>query len=97
MPWTRSTPSWWARSRHRRASRRSRRRPTWARKLWQHLKDPFYDRGTNDKGIGMQLAYSIGRVLLGFLLAVLVAIPLGFLIGMSPLDVAARSTRSSRC
>src|SRR5678815_5312440 len=39
----------------------------------------------SDKGIGMQLAYSIGRVLLGFLLAALAAIPVGFLIGMSPL------------
>src|SRR6202008_3118434 len=48
-------------------------------------KDPFYDRGTNDKGIGIQLAYSIARVGLGYLLAVAVAIPLGFLIGMSPL------------
>ena len=56
-----------------------------AQKLWQHIKDPFYDRGTNDKGIGIQLGYSIGRVLLGFFLAALVAIPLGFLIGMSPL------------
>jgi nitrate/nitrite transport system permease protein len=54
-------------------------------KIWQHLKDPFYDRGTNDKGIGIQLAYSILRVLLGYLLAVAVAIPIGFLIGMSPL------------
>ena len=51
--------------------------------LWQHLKDPFYDRGPNDKGIGVQLGYSIARVLLGFSLAALVAIPLGFLIGMS--------------
>ena len=25
-------------------------------KIWQHLRDPFYDRGTNDKGIGIQLA-----------------------------------------
>jgi nitrate/nitrite transport system permease protein len=55
------------------------------RKLADHLRDPFYDRGPNDKGIGVQLAYSIGRVLLGFLLAALVAIPAGFLIGMSPL------------
>ena len=55
-------------------------------KIWQHLKDPFYDRGTNDKGIGIQLAYSIARVLAGYLLAVAVAIPIGFLIGMSPLD-----------
>src|SRR5262249_17873527 len=28
-------------------------------KIWQHLKEPFYDRGSNDKGIGIQLAYSI--------------------------------------
>jgi ABC-type nitrate/sulfonate/bicarbonate transport system permease component len=54
-------------------------------KLWQHLKSPFYDNGPNDKGIGIQLAYSIGRVLLGYFIAVLVAIPIGFLIGMSPL------------
>ena len=52
---------------------------------WKHLKDPFYDRGPNDKGLGIQLAYSIGRVALGYGLAVLVAIPIGFLIGMSPL------------
>jgi nitrate/nitrite transport system permease protein len=57
--------------------------------IWKHLADPFYDRGTNDKGIGIQLAYSIGRVALGYLLAVLVAVPLGFLIGMSPLTYRA--------
>lgn len=55
------------------------------RKLWGHLSDPFYDRGSNDKGIGIQLAWSIARVLAGFALAALFAIPLGFLIGMSPL------------
>jgi|SRR5690554_285794 len=53
--------------------------------LWAHLKDPFFDRGTNDKGIGTQLLFSIGRVLVGFGLAVIVAVPLGFVIGMSPL------------
>ncbi len=55
------------------------------RKLWAHIKSPFYDNGPNDKGIGIQLAYSIGRVLIGYLAAVVVAIPIGFLIGMSPL------------
>jgi nitrate/nitrite transport system permease protein len=50
-----------------------------------HLSDPFFDRGPNDKGIAIQLAHSLGRVGLGFLLSMLVAIPLGFLIGMSPL------------
>src|SRR5277367_428030 len=54
-------------------------------KLWEHLQRPFYDRGPNDKGLGIQLAYSIARVGAGYLLAVAVAIPLGFLIGMSPL------------
>ena len=51
----------------------------------EHLADPFYDKGPNDKGIGIQLAHSLGRVGLGFLLATLVAIPVGFAIGMSPL------------
>jgi nitrate/nitrite transport system permease protein len=54
-------------------------------RIWEHLRQPFYDNGPNDKGIGIQLAYSIGRVAAGYLLAVLIAIPAGFLIGMSPL------------
>jgi nitrate/nitrite transport system permease protein len=53
--------------------------------FYKQLSHPFYDNGPNDKGIGIQLAYSLGRVALGFLLAMLVAIPFGFLIGMSPL------------
>jgi nitrate/nitrite transport system permease protein len=52
--------------------------------LLDKLAHPFYDHGPNDKGIGIQLAYSIARVMAGYLLAVLVAIPIGFLIGMSP-------------
>jgi nitrate/nitrite transport system permease protein len=55
------------------------------RKLAEQLSDPFYDKGPNDKGIGIQLAWSVGRVALGFGLAALVAVPLGFLIGMSRL------------
>ena len=55
------------------------------RKIWEHVNDPFYDKGPNDKGIGIQLAYSIARVVFGFCLAALVAVPIGFLIGMSPL------------
>jgi nitrate/nitrite transport system permease protein len=47
------------------------------------LADPFYDHGPNDKGIGTQLAYSLARVLAGFGLAALVAVPLGFVIGLS--------------
>ena len=51
----------------------------------KHAGAPFYDNGPNDKGLGLQLAYSLGRVALGYGLAALVAIPLGFVIGMSPL------------
>src|SRR3954447_23342000 len=47
-------------------------------KLWDHLKRPFYDNGPNDKGLGIQLGYSLARVMLGYLIAVAVAIPLGF-------------------
>ena len=54
-------------------------------KLWDHLRRPFYDNGPNDKGVGIQLAFSIARVMVGYLLAVAFAIPIGFLIGMSPL------------
>jgi len=54
-------------------------------KIFEHVKRPFYDNGPNDKGVGIQLAYSIARVGLGYLLAVAIAIPIGFLIGMSPL------------
>jgi nitrate/nitrite transport system permease protein len=51
----------------------------------REISDPFYDKGPNDKGIGIQIAYSLYRVLTGFFAAALVAIPVGFLIGMSPL------------
>ena len=48
------------------------------------LSNPFYVAGSNDMGIGWQLAYSVGRVAIGYSLAVLVAVPIGFVIGMSP-------------
>jgi len=57
--------------------------------LWAHISNPFYDKGPNDKGVGIQLAYSIARVLVGFLLAMLIAVPLGFLIGMSEISYRA--------
>jgi|ADGO01.1.fsa_nt_gi hypothetical protein len=34
--------------------------------IWKHLSNPFYDAGANDKGIGIQLGYSLGRVAVGF-------------------------------
>jgi nitrate/nitrite transport system permease protein len=51
----------------------------------RHLAQPFYDNGPNDKGLGLQLAHSLARVAIGYGLAALIAIPLGFVIGMSPL------------
>ncbi|NLY28334.1 MAG: nitrate ABC transporter permease [Alcaligenaceae bacterium] len=51
----------------------------------KHLSAPFYDNGPNDKGIGIQLLHSLARVAVGYVLAMAVAIPLGFVIGMSPL------------
>ncbi|MCC5838895.1 MAG: nitrate ABC transporter permease [Opitutales bacterium] len=54
------------------------------REIVNQLSDPFYNRGPNDKGILLQLLYSLRRVALGFGLALLVALPLGFLLGMSP-------------
>ena len=53
------------------------------RKLGTLLWYPFYDLGPNDKGIARQLAISLQRVGLGFLLASLVGIPLGLFIGAS--------------
>jgi nitrate/nitrite transport system permease protein len=55
------------------------------KQLWEHVINPFYDAGPNDKGVGIQLAYSIARVLIGFFFAILLAVPLGFVVGMSPL------------
>jgi nitrate/nitrite transport system permease protein len=49
--------------------------------LWEMIRDPFYDYGPNDKGIGLQLFYSIERVAKGFSFATLFAIPFGILLG----------------
>ncbi|MCC3409479.1 MAG: nitrate ABC transporter permease [Microcoleus sp. PH2017_10_PVI_O_A] len=48
-----------------------------------YILHPFYRRGPGDLGIGWLLLASLRRVLLGFLLGAAVAIPVGFLIGMS--------------
>lgn len=53
------------------------------------LANAFYVRSINDVGIGWQLLHSMRRVLTGFALASAAAVPLGFIIGMSP--VAARA------
>jgi nitrate/nitrite transport system permease protein len=43
--------------------------------------DPFYSNGPNDQGIGWNIWSSLKRVAVGFGLAALVGIPLGFMIG----------------
>lgn len=47
----------------------------------QVFSDPFYDKGPNDQGIGWNVLNSLSRVGMGFGMAALVGIPLGFLIG----------------
>jgi len=48
---------------------------------YELFKDPFYDNGPNDQGIGWNILFSLKRVAIGFGLAALVGIPLGFIIG----------------
>lgn len=48
-----------------------------------YILHPFYRRGPGDLGLGWLLLASLRRVLVGFTLGALVAIPVGFLIGMS--------------
>ncbi len=43
--------------------------------------DPFYSKGPNDQGIGWNILFSLQRVAVGFGLAALVGIPMGFAIG----------------
>jgi len=45
----------------------------------------FERNGENDLGIAWHLLASIGRVLLGYSLAVLVAVPIGFAVGLAPM------------
>ena len=48
------------------------------------LANPFYNNGPNDKGIGLQLAASLGRLGIGWTVASLVAIMGGVALGLSP-------------
>jgi nitrate/nitrite transport system permease protein len=48
------------------------------------LRHAFDRNGTNDQGIGWHLLYSLGRVLGGYLIAVLIGVPCGFAIGLFP-------------
>ena len=54
-------------------------------KTWHSLlgvfAHPFADNGPNDQGIGWNILHSLARVGMGFGLAALIGIPLGFLLG----------------
>ena len=56
-------------------------------RTWQesklYLLEPFAKRGEMDQGIALLAYYSLMRVARGFLLGILMATPLGFLLGMS--------------
>ncbi len=49
------------------------------------LADPFYVENQDDKGVFWQILASLKRVFMGFVLAIIVGVPLGLLIGMSRL------------
>lgn len=51
--------------------------------LWWWITHPFFNNGPNDLGIGWNLLISLRRVAIGYILASLVAVPLGVLIGIS--------------
>ncbi len=54
------------------------------KEFWWWITHPFFDNGPNDLGIGWNLLISLRRVAIGYILASVVAVPLGILIGMSP-------------
>ena len=53
---------------------------TWAAAV-ELFADPFYNNGPNDMGIGWNILNSLKRVGIGFGMAALVGIPLGFIVG----------------
>jgi nitrate/nitrite transport system permease protein len=55
---------------------------TW-RESKLYVLQPFEKRGEMDQGIGLLAAYSLMRVMRGFLLGIALATPLGFLLGAS--------------
>nr|WP_246164642.1 nitrate ABC transporter permease [Halopseudomonas laoshanensis] len=50
---------------------------------WELIIDPFYDNGGNDVGMAWQILASLERVAYGYMLAVVVGISLGVLVGQS--------------
>lgn len=55
------------------------------KELFWWITHPFFDNGPNDLGIGWNLLISLRRVAIGYIAASLIAVPLGVLIGISPI------------
>ncbi len=55
------------------------------KELWWWITHPFFNNGPNDLGIGWNLLISLRRVAIGYISASLIAVPLGILIGISPI------------
>ena len=53
------------------------------KEFWWWITHPFFNNGPNDLGIGWNLLISLRRVAIGYILASVVAVPLGILIGIS--------------
>jgi nitrate/nitrite transport system permease protein len=60
-----------------------------AQRGWELLLNAFDRSNPNNLGIAWHLMYSMGRVLLGYFLAVIVAVPAGFMLGLWPAFYAA--------
>ncbi|WP_330205005.1 nitrate ABC transporter permease [Cyanobacterium sp. Dongsha4] len=59
------------------------------KELWWWLTNPFFNNGPNDMGIGWNLLISLRRVAIGYIMASIVAVPLGILLGMSKIATKA--------
>jgi nitrate/nitrite transport system permease protein len=51
------------------------------RNSWNLIAHPFFDNGPNDKGLGLHIIASLGRVAMGYSLAAIVGVGLGLLVG----------------
>lgn len=54
-------------------------------KIVEEFSEPFHTKGTNDHGIGWLILYTSATFVTGFLIASVVGVTLGVLIGLSPL------------
>lgn len=59
------------------------------KELWWWITNPFFNNGPNDMGIGWNLLISLRRVTIGYIMASVVAVPLGILIGISKIAAKA--------